>query len=241
MYLHNKYSQYYFNITNRAKSRILDKSIYTENHHIIPKSLGGGNDKSNLVRLTAREHFICHLLLPKFTEGNNQIKMFHAAWRMCCKSNKGNNQRDYKITSPIYKMLKEQRSLYLRGLAGPNHPNRGKKTGRTSEDFTPLWRKNLSDATKISNAGERNPMYGKTRTVEEKKKISKTRKSLAGTPGWNVRPPCNHEKAMRIKLANTGKKWVHNPENPTERKQLNPDDCIEYISIGWIYGIGTRQ
>jgi len=33
-----------------------------ERHHILPKSLGGTNDKSNLVYLIPREHFIAHLL-----------------------------------------------------------------------------------------------------------------------------------------------------------------------------------
>ena len=30
----------------------------SENHHIIPKSCGGLNDKNNMIRLTAKEHFI---------------------------------------------------------------------------------------------------------------------------------------------------------------------------------------
>ena len=38
---------------------------YCENHHIIPKSLGGPDDSDNLVRLTGREHWIAHLLLHK--------------------------------------------------------------------------------------------------------------------------------------------------------------------------------
>ena len=57
---------------------------YTENHDIIQKSLGGSNDDENLVRLTAREHFICHLLLTKiYTKGSNEYyKMCHAFLRM---------------------------------------------------------------------------------------------------------------------------------------------------------------
>ena len=47
----------------RAKSRIL--SEYSETHHIIPKCLGGNNDKSNLVNLTPEEHFVAHQLLVK--------------------------------------------------------------------------------------------------------------------------------------------------------------------------------
>jgi hypothetical protein len=52
---------------------------YQEKHHIIPRSLGGSDEDHNLVLLTAREHFICHMLLPKMLEGNAKHKMIHAA------------------------------------------------------------------------------------------------------------------------------------------------------------------
>ena len=60
-------------IVSNAKNRTI--SGYIEKHHIIPKSCGGSNKKENLVALTAKEHFICHLLLTKMTENNYRIKM----------------------------------------------------------------------------------------------------------------------------------------------------------------------
>jgi hypothetical protein len=74
------YKKIYESVINRAKNRILNE--YSEKHHIIPISLGGKNNKENIVNLTAREHFICHWLLWKFTEGNDKIKMGHAFGRM---------------------------------------------------------------------------------------------------------------------------------------------------------------
>jgi cellobiose-specific phosphotransferase system component IIA len=66
IFIDNKYTRWYYNIVTNAKSRI---SIgYTEKHHIIPKSCGGNNSKNNLVALTAREHFVCHLLLIRMVE-----------------------------------------------------------------------------------------------------------------------------------------------------------------------------
>jgi hypothetical protein len=44
----------YNDLVNYAKSQILPENIYVEKHHIIMKSLGGSNDKSNLVIFTAR-------------------------------------------------------------------------------------------------------------------------------------------------------------------------------------------
>ena len=66
MYLTNKYTVWYYNIIARANQRV-NQEGYFEKHHIIPRSLGGSNEVSNLVKLTAKEHFICHMLLPKMT------------------------------------------------------------------------------------------------------------------------------------------------------------------------------
>ena len=53
----NKYTRWYYDIIDRAKTRILSANNYYEKHHIIPKSLGGSNSADNLVNLSAREHF----------------------------------------------------------------------------------------------------------------------------------------------------------------------------------------
>ena len=52
IFIENKYTRYYYSIIDRAKNRSI--TGYTENHHIIPKSLGGTNQKHNLVKLTAK-------------------------------------------------------------------------------------------------------------------------------------------------------------------------------------------
>ena len=38
-------------------------SEYYEKHHILPTSMGGGNEPSNIVCLTLKEHLAAHLLL----------------------------------------------------------------------------------------------------------------------------------------------------------------------------------
>ena len=80
MFLNNKYFIWYFNIITNAQSRLSPDNV--EKHHIIPKSIGGSNSNDNLVKLTPREHFICHILLTKFTEGINKRKMVYASNRM---------------------------------------------------------------------------------------------------------------------------------------------------------------
>ena len=59
------YTKIYNNIIERAKLRQITNPLtqYKEIHHIVPKSVGGSNNKSNLVELTLKEHFLCHKLL----------------------------------------------------------------------------------------------------------------------------------------------------------------------------------
>lgn len=105
MYLQNKYTNWYNHIVSNAQSRILSNEIYVERHHIIPRSLGGDNKNLNIVKLTPREHFICHLLLTKMTTGNDLFKMKHALNMLMNAKNIGKGR--YVPTSRIYQYVKK--------------------------------------------------------------------------------------------------------------------------------------
>ena len=59
------YLKIYNNLVNSRKYRELTREHGYDIHHIIPKSLGGTDSDSNLVKLTYKEHFISHYLLHK--------------------------------------------------------------------------------------------------------------------------------------------------------------------------------
>ena len=108
-FIYNKYTRIYNNIVERAKTRTI--SGYIENHHIIPRSLGGTNDKDNLVALTAREHFICHLLLTRITQGQDKKKMISAVFYL---TGRGKANRDNRIkSSRLYENLRTQLSAIV--------------------------------------------------------------------------------------------------------------------------------
>ena len=101
--MHMNYERIYNNIiTNRLSHPITDE--YTECHHILPHSLGGSDDKTNLVNLLAREHFICHLLLTKMypKASIEWVKMMNAFMRMY---SFGDNQSRY-VNNKWYEYLK---------------------------------------------------------------------------------------------------------------------------------------
>lgn len=107
--IENKYYKIYKNIIEKAKNRTIEKNSVYEKHHIIPKSLGGLDNKDNIVFLTPKEHFICHALLTKFTKNNEKEKMIKAFIMMKAYS-KYNNKR--YINSKIYDILKKEYSKY---------------------------------------------------------------------------------------------------------------------------------
>lgn len=76
------YQKIYYQLINRAKeeNRVKSKKIYYEAHHIIPRCLGGEGlttqwkTHNNIVLLTAKEHFIAHLLLCEIYQTNSKLK-----------------------------------------------------------------------------------------------------------------------------------------------------------------------
>jgi len=100
-------------IETRSKLNRSRKEDYFENHHIIPKCLGGLNKKSNLVLLTPREHFLAPWLLFEIYKNTIHVKqMSFAFWRMCCK-NKHTKDRIY--SSRRYQIAKEIHINQLKG------------------------------------------------------------------------------------------------------------------------------
>jgi hypothetical protein len=71
---------------------------FSENHHILPKSMGGTDDTNNLVYLTPREHLLAHWLLWKIHRNRSMAFSF---WMM---------QNSRKIGSTAYNSAREANS-----------------------------------------------------------------------------------------------------------------------------------
>lgn len=95
-------------IENAIKQNRKRINGYIENHHILPKCLGGTDDKSNLVALTAKEHYLCHKLLCEIYPTNSNI--FFAYWCMC--KLHSNKQERYFISAKTYDRLKHDFSKF---------------------------------------------------------------------------------------------------------------------------------
>lgn len=79
------YIRHYNLLVEKARNRVVGKNIYTEMHHIIPRSEGGTDDESNIVKLYPREHFIAHWLL--YRDNPESISRSFAFNMMSCNRN----------------------------------------------------------------------------------------------------------------------------------------------------------
>ena len=142
--LQNKYYNWYMNIINNAAGQIRPKRGH-ELHHILPKCMGGNNNKTNLVRLTLREHYVCHLLLPNFTTGVEREKLKFALW--CFINRWGRKSLKVKMTSRMYEKLKIEVATQISKI----------NKGRVNHPMSPERLKEHSERM----SGDKNPMYGK--------------------------------------------------------------------------------
>lgn len=199
------YQKIYNQLIERGQRRDILEG-YIEEHHIIPKCVGGNDDQENLVLLTAREHFIAHILLAKIHGG----ALWHAAHMM---SNMG------RYTNRKYEIIRKEHAKlvgdFMRGRKKPaghgkkisENKERARKisvalTGRKRSDEHSrnigLGNKGkiVSDDAKhkisVAMSGKNNPMYGKTHNDESRRIISEANKQKI------VCPHCNKEGGIAI-------------------------------------------
>jgi hypothetical protein len=135
----NKYKKWYDQITQNGKT---SKAPGDERHHIVPRSLNGSDDLSNIAFISPREHFICHWLLTKiYPTGEKHWKMINA-FRMMRAENPNQQRYSTKITSRVYENLKKEYSaLQSTRVSGENNPMYGRT--HTEEAKRAISKKNV--------------------------------------------------------------------------------------------------
>ena len=191
------YKEFIDNIlTTRGRFACGDE--YKERHHIVPRCMGGTDDKDNLIDLYAREHFEAHRLLA--LENPNESGLTYAWWCMCqCK---GSSKKRYIVTSEEYEEAKISR---VKLISGENHPLYGKQLSEeTREKISKAHKgKKLSDFARRAISlghigifsGENHPMYGKHHTEETKQKL---RERMSGKNNPNYGKPMSEEQKQKI-------------------------------------------
>lgn len=150
-------------------------------HHIIPKCIGGTNDRNNIVALTPEEHYVAHQLLVKIHPTND--KLIFAAHRMGTSNNKlygwlrrAHNANIGKYTSKPGKSNSQYGTMWITNGSlnkkvkkNTNLPE-GWYAGRTSGRYI-----NNGTIAKVLKPGEALPKgweYGKVKSTQSGSKNS---------------------------------------------------------------------
>lgn len=153
------YKKIYNNIIDNRKSNPISTNVYSEIHHILPRSLGGDDSSDNLIRLSAREHFICHALLAEMFERYSfeWYKMNHAFMLMRASTSK---QERY-FNSRLYELKRNDFSKTMSKA----------QSGTKNSQFGKKWITDGICNTRINNDTEIPYGWVLGRTLKKKEKI----------------------------------------------------------------------
>jgi hypothetical protein len=241
MFIDNKYKSWHDSII--AKAKVRNKKAIYEKHHIMPKCLGGNNEKSNIVKLTPKEHYIVHMLLCKFTFGYAKHKMLFAFNAMSSLIRKN---RTYKLNSRIAEVLKLDFRKLLIGrkfkketLLKMSKIRKGRKLSEEHKKkigLAGLGRKFSSE----SIAKRVSKLKGKKRSQEFKNLISQKNKGKKRTPKQliKLRAIFKTRKKGLIKLSEEHKRKIGlasiGRQTTLGTKALNKDGRNYFIKISQV-------
>lgn len=257
----------YVNFINSRPERDCKKEKLYEIHHMIPKSLGGSNEKSNLIKLTQREHYIAHMILWKTYSG----KMTQAFYFMNKKSkssrtfaslrnefavmdsiiHKGkqlSNETKQKISDSLKGRIfsEETRQKISEAKIGCKHSESSKllmskiKIGKKRSDESKTKQAN-------STRGEKNPFYGKHHSDKTKKKCAVNKNSIYMNKNYkNIRVKedelafyLNAGYRLGMYRSNAkGRIWVN---NGLTSKMVFPNELNEFTINGFVLGRGKLK
>lgn len=151
------YQKHYDRLIETRKER---ESIdgYTEMHHIVPRSLGGSDDAENMIALTAKEHYIAHMLLARIHGGAMWLPIMRMSGNM-------------KIPSYAYEHARKRHSQYMK----ENNPSKRddvKEKIRQINIEQGKWVGDLNPARINHPRG----MLDKTHSEDTKKRMSESKR-----------------------------------------------------------------
>ena len=197
---------------------------YSERHHIIPKCLGGSNKSNNLVRLTAREHFIAHQLLAKIYSNNKKI--LYAAYMMS--NRKKFHSKKYEWIKKLNKEIPLTEEMLLKRKENIISLQKiGCESARIVNTGKPRT-KNIKD--KISKS-----LTGRKHSEESKQKMKEKRKLQIMPRGAKrseeSRKRMSDSQKGKIKSIETRQKMAESAKKRHQLKKSSKDALDELISL----------
>lgn len=180
------YARIYEEFISDRRAKEPELSGYSEKHHIVPQSRGGGNEASNLIRLTAEDHFFAHLLLAKMYGGGMWTAVRLMRW------GKVGGERPGVQGRYMYAVARNKHALYIsasqKGRPGVSGPENG--------NFDPLLREwtNLDTGrTQTATTTEMWLQHGGSRQHWASAATGKRAAML----GWSLHPSANIRRSFK--------------------------------------------
>lgn len=198
----------------QMESEGYSEDVYTEVHHILPKCMGGTNDRSNLVRMPIRYHIMAHVLLAYAYLSNTKL-IFAANAMLMHKTKNPEIIRGFSTS-----LITRIRENAIKARVGYKYTQESK------------------DKISISHLGNKNPMFGKKASIEIRKKMSESRKGEKN-PNYGKKFSEEHKRKLsearqkRIVSEDTKKKISNtlNTKGTYNSKKVLAPNGKTYISI----------
>lgn len=209
------YSKIYEQLMQNAIDYPKDE-IYKELHHIVPKCMGGTDNKSNLVHLTARQHFLAHWLLYKIHKTSSLVHAWHSMSRI------GKGQEHRKINSHLFEYCKKHRSKLL------SESSKGKNNhfyGKHHTDEVKLKMRKLHKELKLWET--RSETHRKNLLASQQKPKTAEHRSKIGRPGYIMLQHIHTLEIIRVPptdIRATISEWV-NPRKIVPEKKYKCEHC----------------
>jgi hypothetical protein len=199
------YQRHYDTLIERARHRQVVG--YVEHHHVVPRCMGGNDEKTNIVPLTPEEHFVAHQLLTKMYPDNK--KLIFAAWGMT--QGKWRNNKKFG-------WLRKKRAEAQQGIKLSESAKKKISESRIGKKLTDDAAQKLHEARRKSGTSKETRMklsvalQGRPKTDHHKKALSDARKALNYTPELRDKLASNKGKKLNeaqyqaFVMSNKGKK-----------------------------------
>lgn len=172
----------------KNKNRKRGDGNYYERHHIKPKSIFPelSKDPNNLVLLTAREHYIAHLLLTKiYSEGENHRKMVCALYFMI-----NGNKKHFKHFHDKVKSSKEYERIRREYGEVARQRNTGtKRTAEQKQNMKEQRRQYIEEHSEYKETLKNNSRKSLAKARESKKKRTQDRLETISNLGLDNMTP----------------------------------------------------
>lgn len=192
----NIYLQRYNKLISHYKSLTLEG--YAETHHIIPRCMNGTDDPENLVKLTAKAHYVAHHLLCKAYPKNR--KLLHAFGRFV----QGNDRIQRNFTARMYDQARKAISEAVKDTKRPYMIERNK--ARKGEKRSEEHKKKISQKLK-----------GRKLTEEHRAKLAENNRRKAKDPEY-----IEKLRQSTLKLAENPE-YIEKLKVAAQRRSSNPE------------------